>query len=156
MGAAREDRSGGGLRFAELGGARAWLARAVVGVVFALNVSCALAFLARPEVYAAAFEVSGVPGRVLLQGMGILFLMWNATYPPVILRPGRQRLLFAIVLAQQAIGLVGEAWLWQSLPAGHEALRATGLRFIAFDGAGLVAMTAAYALLRRASPPPAR
>jgi hypothetical protein len=56
--------------------------------------------------------------------------------------------LFAVLLAQQAIGLVGESWLWLTLPPGHEALRITGLRFILFDGAGLVAMAIAYGLLR--------
>jgi hypothetical protein len=86
--------------------------------------------------------------------MGILFLMWNATYPPVLLHPSRQPLLFRIILAQQAIGLVGEWWLWQSLPAGHEALRVTGLRFLAFDGLGLLAMAVAYALLWLRKPAP--
>lgn len=127
---------------------RVWMARAVVGAVFAVNVGCALSFLLRPGAYAPAFEVSGVPGRVFVQGLGILFLMWNATFPPVILHPDRQRLLFRIVLAQQLIGLVGEAWVWLSLPAGHEALRAAGFRFIAFDGGGLLALAAAYVLSR--------
>lgn len=121
-----------------------WLARLAVGTVFCFNVACALAFIAHPERYVAAFEVAGVPGRVMVQGIGILFLMWNATYPPVLLQPARQRLLFAIVLAQQAIGLAGETALWLSLPAGHAALRATGLRFILFDGGGLAAMTLAF------------
>jgi hypothetical protein len=31
-----------------------------------------------------------------------------------------------------------------ALPTGHAALRTTGLRFIAFDGAGLVALLIAY------------
>jgi len=130
-----------------------WLARAVVGAVFAVNVACALSFLARPEAYAPGFELSGVPGRALVRGLGILFLMWNATYPPVILQPARHRLLFAVVLAQQAIGLAGEAWLWLVLPEGHDALRATGLRFIVFDGAGLLALIAAYALSAARKPP---
>jgi len=125
-----------------------WLSRGAVGAVFLVNVACAVDFLARPEVYTAGFEVSGVPGRALVQGFGILFLMWNATYPPVIVQPSKQRLLFTIILVQQAIGLVGEAWLWATLPPGHEVLRATGLRFIAFDGGGLLAMAVAYALLR--------
>jgi hypothetical protein len=123
-----------------------WTARALVGAVFVVNVGCALSFLARPEAYAPGFELSGVPGRALVRGFGILFLMWNVTYPPVILQPARHRLLFAVVLAQQAIGLAGEAWLWLALPEGHEALRATGLRFIVFDGAGLLALIAAHAL----------
>lgn len=126
---------------------RVWLARLAVGAVFALNVSCALSFLLRPQRYVAGLEMSGVPGRVLVQGLGILFLMWNATYPPVIAFPDRYRWLFAVVLVQQVIGLVGETWLWYSLPQGHAGLRATGLRFIAFDAAGLILMGAAFAAL---------
>jgi hypothetical protein len=124
-----------------------WLARLVVGTVFFFNVTCALAFIARPDRYAPGFEVSGIPGQVLVRGIGILFLMWNATYPPVLVRPDRHRTLFAVLLAQQAIGLAGETWMWLTLPAGHAALWATGLRFIAFDGAGLVGMGLVFWLL---------
>jgi hypothetical protein len=126
-----------------------WLARLVVGTVFFFNVTCALAFVTQPDRYAPGFEVSGVPGRTLVRGIGILFLMWNATYPPVLFRPAQHRTLFAVVLIQQAIGLAGETWMWATLPAGHPALAATGLRFMAFDGAGLVGMTAVFWLLRR-------
>ena len=124
-----------------------WLARLVVGTVFFFNVACALAFVAQPDRYAPGFEVSGVPGRVLVRGIGILFLMWNATYPPVLVRPDRNRTLFAVILVQQAIGLTGETWMWATLPAGHAALWTTGLRFIAFDGAGLVGMGLVFWLL---------
>ena len=124
-----------------------WLARLVVGTVFFFNVTCALAFIARPDRYAPGFEVSGIPGQVLVRGIGILFLMWNATYPPVLVRPDRHRTLFAVLLAQQAIGLAGETWMWLTLPAGHAALWATGLRFIAFDGAGLVGTGLVFWLL---------
>jgi hypothetical protein len=124
-----------------------WLARLVVGAVFFFNVTCALAFVAWPERYAPGFEVSGVPGRVLVRGIGILFLMWNATYPPVLVRPDRHRTLFAVILVQQAIGVAGETWMWAMLPVGHAALRATGLRFMAFDGAGLVGMGLAFWLI---------
>jgi hypothetical protein len=124
-----------------------WLARLVVGAVFLLNVTCALSFVAWPDRHAPAFEVSGVPGQVLVRGMGILFLMWNATYPPVLARPGRNRTLSVVILVQQTIGLAGETWMWATLPPGHAALRATGLRFIAFDGAGLVGMGLAFWLL---------
>ena len=125
-----------------------WLVRLAVGAVFFFNVTCALAFMAQPARYAPGFEVGGVPGRVLVRGMGILFLMWNATYPPVLIRPDRHRTLFAVILAQQAIGVAGETWMWATLPAGHTALWNTGLRFIAFDGAGLVGMAVAFWLLR--------
>jgi hypothetical protein len=126
-----------------------WPVRLIVGIVFFFNVTCALAFIARPGDYAPSFEVSGLPGEILVRGMGILFLMWNATYPPVLVRPDRQRTLFAVILAQQAIGVVGETAMWVALPPGHPALWATGLRFILFDGAGLVGMGLAFWLCDR-------
>ncbi|HIE37572.1 MAG TPA: hypothetical protein EYP77_00605 [Anaerolineae bacterium] len=131
-----------------------WLARLVVGAVFFFNVTCALAFIAQPDRYAGAFEVGGVPGRTLVRGMGILFLMWNATHPPVLARPARNRTLFAVVLVQQAVGLAGEVWMWATLPPGHAILQTTGWRFILFDGAGLVGMGIAFWLLARAERAP--
>jgi hypothetical protein len=130
-----------------------WAARLAVGIVFLLNITCATAFLLEPERYRLGFEVSGVAGSVLVRGMGILFLMWNATYPLVLVHPDRHRVLFTVLLAQQAIGLAGESWLWLTLPPNHAALRTTGLRFIVFDGIGLVAMALAYALLRKRRAP---
>lgn len=130
--------------------ARIWLTRLIVGTVFFFNVTCALAFIVRPGDYAPAFGIGGVPGKVLVRGMGILFLMWNATYPPVLLQPDRQRTLFAVMLAQQAIGVVGETAMWITLPPGHHALWTTGLRFIAFDGAGLVGLSLGFWLTARA------
>jgi hypothetical protein len=124
-----------------------WFARLAVGAVFVMNVTCALDFLLRPERYVSGFEVGGVVGETIVQGFGILFLMWNATFPPVILHPDRHKTLFGVILVQQAIGVIGESWLYLQLPGGHEALRTSGLRFILFDGLGLVLMSAAYALL---------
>ena len=124
-----------------------WLARLVLTVVFFFNVSCALAFVARPEAYAPGFEVSGIPGEALVRGMGFLFLMWNVTYPLAIWNPWRYRWLFLIIIAQQAIGLAGETWMLLTLPPGHTALATTGYRFTAFDGGGFVAMLGAFALM---------
>ena len=121
----------------------AWLARAAFLLVFAFNVQCAASFVLWPDVYAPSFEVAGVPGAAAVQGLGIAFLMWNATYPAV------------IVLVQQAIGLAGESWLRFGLPAGHAALSASIERFILFDAAGLVLMAAAFGWLlwvKRATP----
>jgi hypothetical protein len=87
----------------------------------------------------------------MVQAIGLLFLMWNTTYPLVLLHPDRFRNLFAVVLAQQAIGVVGETWLLFSLPAGHPALWATGLRFTVFDTLGLVAMGMVFWRLGRRS-----
>ena len=126
-----------------------WLARLALAVVFFFNVSCALVFIARPEAYAPGFEVSGVAGEALVRGMGVLFLMWNVTYPLTIWHPWCYRWLFLIVIVQQAIGLAGETWMLLTLPPGHTALTATGYRFVAFDGGGFMAMLVTSALMHR-------
>lgn len=122
-------------------------ARVSVAAVFVMNVACALEFILRPGLYVGGFELSGEAGRVFVQSFGILFLMWNAAYPPVIWRPEKQRTLFAVILVQQLIGFAGESWLFFSLDASHAALRTTGLRFMIFDSAGLVLMGAAFLIL---------
>ncbi len=125
-----------------------WATRVAVGTVLVLNLQCALAFLFRPEAYAGSFELSGLPGSIAVRSFGILFLMWNSTYPAVIWRPTKQAGLFAIILIQQLIGVLGETWLWLQLPPeGYAALIETGRRFILFDAAGLVVMAAAYLVL---------
>ncbi len=124
-----------------------WPARLALATVFFFNVSCALAFILFPRAYMAGFEVSGVPGEALVRGIGVLFLMWNVTYPPAIWHPWRHRQMFAVLLVQQIIGLAGETWMWLTLPPGHNPLAATGRRFILFDGGGLVAMSLAFAFL---------
>ncbi len=122
-----------------------WLARLALGVVFFFNVSCALTFVVRPGAYVHAFEVSGAPGETLVRGVGVLFLMWNVTYPLAIWHPWRYRWLFLIVIVQQAVGLAGETWMLLTLPPGHTSLATTGLRFILFDGGGLAAMLVTFA-----------
>lgn len=129
-----------------------WLARGAVGFVFTVNIYCALEFILQPQNYMGGFELSGVSGKIIVQSLGILFLMWNATYPPVISRPAAHLTLFVVILIQQLIGLVGETWLLLNLPAGHPALYATGLRFTIFDGFGLLSMGAAYLYLRHSLP----
>jgi hypothetical protein len=126
-----------------------WLVRIVIAIVFLANISAAVAFILQPSRYAPGFEVEGIPGRAIVQGIGILFLMWNVTYPLVIMNPIRYMTIFAIILAQQTIGVVGESWIYLTLPVGHAALRQTGLRFILFDGGGLLAMLLMYLWLWR-------
>ena len=127
--------------------AAAIAARIAVAIVFALNVQCALQFVIAPGSYAAAYELSGVAGEAAVRGLGVAFLMWNATYPAVVASPRRFRPLYIVVLAQQAIGLFGETAILLGLPAGHDVLAGGILRFIAFDTAGLALMAAAFAWL---------
>jgi hypothetical protein len=125
-----------------------WVARAALLVVLFANLSAAIPYVVRPADYVAAYELSGVPGEAVVRGLGILFLMWAVPFIPAVLHPVRHRIAFACVLAMQAIGLAGESLMMAALPAGHDALRATGLRFIAFDGAGLVLLLIAYSISR--------
>ena len=127
--------------------AATWFARIAFAVVFVVNVQCALQFAFAPAQSAAAYELSGVAGEAAVRGIGIAFLMWNATYPAFIVSPRRFKVLGWVILAQQAIGLVGETALFLGLPEGHAVLAASVLRFIAFDGAGLVLMAVAFACL---------
>ena len=117
--------------------------------MFFINVQCALQFVLWPEAYTAAYQLQGASACVIVQSFGICFLMWNATYPPVIVRPDRYRVLFGVVLAQQTIGLVGESMLFVGLGPGLEQLSASVMRFIMFDAAGLVALAVAFALAHR-------
>ena len=130
-----------------------WLARILVGAVFVANLTAAVPFVLNPERYAAGFEMSGVPGEVFVRSLGILFLMWNAAYPPVIAAPHRQRTLLYVLIAMQVIGLIGETWMYSTIPDGHAALAASGLRFIIFDAGGLLALLLAALLLRRIPAP---
>ena len=129
---------------------RVWAARVAMALVLASNLSAAIPFLINPERYAEAFELSGVAGAAMVRGLGILFVMWSAAYLPVIVHPDRHPALFSVILAQQVLGLAGEIWILATLPPGHSALIASGLRFIAFDGVGLLLLVAAYGIGRRA------
>ena len=133
----------------------AWFARAAVLVVFFLNVMCAVQFIVWPEAYAPAYGLPSTPeAAAIVAGLGVAFLMWNATYPPVILDPVRFRPLFIVVLVQQAIGLVGESCIWLKIAAlglAEGAMSAGILRFVAFDGAGLALMLVAFIILTRST-----
>lgn len=112
--------------------------------MFCLNVVCALQFIIDPASHLAAYELQGDSGAAAIRGIGVAFLMWNATYPPVIVSPTRFRTLGWVVIAQQVIGLVGETYILGTLGAEHVLLRASIMRFIAFDTGGLVIMLAAF------------
>lgn len=128
--------------------------RVAFACVFALNVSCALGFIADPASFAPAYELggAGVAGEAAVRGIGVAFLMWNVTYPPVIVSPERCYLLAWVVIAQQVVGLVGELLILASLPVGHAVLAAGIVRFAAFDGAGLAVMCAALLWLASRRP----
>ena len=133
----------------KVGTGRVWAARVLVAVVFAINVMAAVQFILWPEAYVAAYQLEGLAGPAIVRSFGICFLMWNATYPPVIVHPDRYRMLFGVVIAQQLIGFVGESLLLSSLGAGLEVLAESIMRFAVFDGAGLVLLVIAFVITQK-------
>ena len=127
---------------------RVWLARALVFIVFAINLYCIFVFIVFPENHIRAYELTGVAGIAAIQGIGVAFLMWNVTYPLVIVSPGKFRILFLIVIIQQIVGLLGESYILFSLPEGYPVLHGNILRFIAFDAGGLVLLVTGFFLSR--------
>jgi len=130
-----------------------WLARLTLSLVFLVNLQCALAFLFSPGRYVCSFEVSGVGGRMVVQGFGIFILLWIMPYPAAIYHPRRHILSFAYTLVAQAIGTFAETILLLTLPPGHPTLHGTGLRFILVDGIGLMLLLATFLLVWRTVAP---
>ena len=122
----------------------------MVFTVFAINIRCIIAFIFFAENYIRAYELTGVPGMVAIQGIGVAFLMWNTTYPLVIVRPDKFRILFIVVIAQQIVGLLGETFILLTMPSGYDILAGNILRFIIFDAAGLVLLVTGFFLSRNA------
>jgi hypothetical protein len=127
---------------------RMWSGRVLIGAVVLWNVQCAVVFLAAPGVYAPGFEVDGAAGEAMVRGLGVLFLMWNVPYVVALLHPVRHRTSLYEAVAMQAIGLVGESLILLSLGGSQSAASGTILRFIAFDGAGLVLLLVAVWVTR--------
>ncbi|HMD89413.1 MAG TPA: hypothetical protein VKF38_09645 [Anaerolineaceae bacterium] len=117
---------------------RIWIARLLIGWVFATNIQCAILFILFPGRYLFGFELTGIGGNGAIQGFGILFLMWNVPYSVALIQPNKNRLSLLEAVVMQAIGFVGETLLLIFLPQGHLFMAGTVIRFIVFDGSGLV------------------
>ncbi|MDD2521793.1 MAG: hypothetical protein PHW11_03090 [Anaerolineaceae bacterium] len=128
---------------------REWIARALIGLVFGVNLACALDFIARPQLYMAGYELSGEVGRVVIIGYGILFLMWQVPYTFALYHPGKFRVSLIQAIIMQTIGLVGETLLLGTIPMEHAVLHGSISRFIYFDGGGLVLLIVAFFLVYR-------
>lgn len=123
---------------------RAWIARLLIGLVTAWNLQAALIFIVSPGEFVRAYELSGAAGEAALRGFGVLFLMWNVPYLFALKDPIRYQLALTFALLMQLIGLIGESYIFSTLGVDHQLLRSSILRFIAFDGAGLVLLGIAF------------
>ena len=127
---------------------RLWLARILIAIVTGWNLQAALVFILWPERFMHSFELTGVPGAAAVRGTGILFMMWNVPYLVALWNPRKYRLVLGIAIIMQLVGLVGESFILFTLPDGHTLLRASIIRFITFDGGGLLLLVLAFWLVK--------
>lgn len=130
---------------------RIWIARLLIGLVTVWNLQAAVVFIFSPSQFVQAYELSGIAGEAAVRGTGVLFLMWNVPYLFALQNPIRYRLALYFALLMQFIGLIGESYILSTLPLEHAILRNSILRFIVFDGIGLLLLVAAYFLTRHAA-----
>lgn len=142
-------KSMGEVDYSRSSGWHVWICRGLVIIVLLLNLQAALWFMISPARFTAAFELTGVPGRAAIQGVGILFLMWQVPYVFAAIHPVRQRVSLITASLMQLIGLLGETLLLFSIPVEYGRLRGSITRFIWFDGMGLVLLLAALIIAIR-------
>lgn len=120
-----------------------WMGRLLIGFVFFFNLQCTVAFIIRPDLFTWGFDLRGETGEAMVRGLGVLFLMWNVPYAVALWSPIRFRISLYEAVVMQAIGLLGESLILWFLPGEHPAVQSTLLRFISFDGCGLIALMVA-------------
>ena len=126
---------------------RLWTSRLLISFVTVWNVQAAVAFIISPGSFIHAYELSGAAGESAVRGVGILFLMWNVPYVFAAINPIRYRLGLVFALLMQLTGLIGESYILSILPMGYETLKSSVLRFVIFDGTGLVLLLLAWLLV---------
>lgn len=116
---------------------------ALIVPVLTVNLLCAFQFLVNPQDYQATFDLSGEPGRIAIQSVGILFLMWNVPYIFAVCDPDRFRTALACAILMQAVGILGETALYTTI-SPHLNSRVAVFRFIIFDTGGFILLLGAY------------
>ena len=125
------------------------LIRLLIGLVVFINLTCAVTFLLTPSHYAPGFELTGPIGEAAIQGFGVLFLMWNVPYVVAFLDPIHNRTALFESIAMQGIGLLGESYIYYSLPSIYATARSSISRFIFFDLLGLGLLFAVFYLVHK-------
>jgi hypothetical protein len=125
------------------------ISRTLVGCVVFFNLQCAAVFLIFPEKYSSGFDLAGSTGAAIVQGFGLLFLMWNVPYIFALIHPLQNWIALVESIIMQLIGFVGESFLlWNGSSQLPAILKATVSRFIVFDGIGLVLLLLAIWIIR--------
>jgi len=118
-------------------------------VVLFWNLQCALYFILSPKEFSSSFELSGTPGITAITGFGILFLMWQVPYVFALIHPLRYRISLIEAIIMQFIGVTAESLLLFKTPHDFALLRSSIVRFIVFDGAGVVILLFVYFITRK-------
>lgn len=130
---------------------RHWISRLLIALVTAWNLQAAFQFILFPKQLVSGYELSGAVGEAAVRGVGVLFLMWTIPYLFALAHPIRFRLALLLALLMQLTGLLGESYILSTLTMDHVILRASILRFIAFDGTGVVLLLLAWILIWKRS-----
>jgi glucan phosphoethanolaminetransferase (alkaline phosphatase superfamily) len=137
----------------------AWIARLLIVIVLFWNLQAAVQFMLNPAAFAPSFQLEGVAGRAAVAGFGILFLMWQVPYIFALLHPVRFHISLWSAVIMQTIGVIGESILLTTIPDEYVLLRGSIIRFIVFDGTGVLLLLGALWWVRHEQhhpPPPAR
>lgn len=121
----------------------------MIGIVTFFNLDAAFSFLIFAEDYSPGFELPGVPGQAMIQGMGLLFVMWNIPYIVAILNPIKHFTSLIEAVVMQSIGVIGETILLINLSGTHPILRSSTMRFIYFDAGGLTLLLLSFFIMLR-------
>jgi len=119
------------------------IARILIGLVFLVNIQCALVFLFSPSPYMAGFGLEGAAGAQVVRAFGLLFLMWNVPYAFALANPEKHRVSLIEAVIMQAIGLLGETSILLIGGPYPSPIESTLRGFILFDGIGLVSLLTA-------------
>ena len=114
------------------------IARILIGLVFLVNIQCALLFLFNPSPYMAGFGLEGMAGEQIVRAFGLLFMMWNVPYAFALANPVKHRISLIEAVIMQAIGLIGETSILLVGSPYPSPIESTLRCFILFDGVGLV------------------
>jgi len=120
------------------------IARILIGLVFLVNTQCALVFLFNPSPYMVGFGLEGIVGEQIVRALGLLFMMWNVPYAFALANPEKHRISLIEAVIMQAIGLVGETSILLIGGPYPSPIESTLIRFILFDGIGLVFLIIAF------------
>ncbi len=135
-------------RYKSIKNGTTWLSRTLIGLVFFINMLCAIQFIVQPAAYSYQFDLSGEQGVVVIRSVGILFTMWNVPYAIAMLDPVRFKVALISALIMQLIGFIGETCLYMNVQNLLNTKQSI-LRFMYFDLAGFAILIMAYLLISK-------